>query len=175
MRHVGGWKPFATPDYMHQYRITKYDPQHRNDSGAFTRDDWTAVSDVGDIFDGEVLTARAYLAVENIYVDTALAFLGESAVESLVIRSLENQGNYANSELLLADGRECSPLEISDIVRLNLRSSIWCRLVGKNAFLHFGYDYYMYVGVPMPCATAIEFATRCGVFVEPFESPYFKV
>ncbi|MCH8148785.1 MAG: hypothetical protein IH987_12435 [Planctomycetes bacterium] len=133
---------------MHQYRVTKYDPRYRKSSGAFTRDDWICVGDIGSTFSGTVLTASEYLAVENAYVASALAFLAETGVESLAICSFENHGSYANSELSLDDGRECSLLEVADIARLNLRSSIWCRLVADNAFLHFGYDYYMYVGVP---------------------------
>jgi hypothetical protein len=159
---------------MHQYRVTKYDPKYRNSSGAFTRDDWIAVSDIGRTFSGGVLTASAYLAVENAYVESALAFLTEVRVESLAIRSLENHGGYANSDLPLADGRNCTLLEIADIVRLNLRSSIWCRLAAADAFLHFGHDYYMYVGVPAPCPASIDVAECSGLFVEPFKSPYLE-
>ncbi|MCH7725619.1 MAG: hypothetical protein IH991_03935 [Planctomycetes bacterium] len=159
---------------MHQYRVTKYDPKYRNRSGAFTRGDWIAVSDIGSTFNGVVLTAFAYLAVENAYVESALAFFAEAGVESLAISSLENHGNYANSDIPFADGHMCSLLEVADIARLNLRSSIWCRLVADNAFLHFGYDYYMYVGLPTPCPASIDFATRSGLFVEPFESPYLE-
>lgn len=159
---------------MYQYRVTKYDPQYRDSSGAFRRDDWTAVSDVDLTFNGVKLTPQRYVAVENAYVESALAFLTESRVETLTIDSLENHRGYSDSDLMLADGRVCSLLEIADVARLNLRSSIWCRLVGSDAFLHFGYDYYMYVGVPIECPASIDFATRSGLFVEPFESPYLE-
>ncbi len=157
---------------MHQYRVTKYDPKYRNDSGVFMRDDWTCCSEIGGTFDGVILTPQKYLHLENAYVQSALAFFAEANIHACKIRSLENHTQYVNSALPLVNGRSCSMLEVSDIVRLNLRSLIWCRLVGDGAFLHFGYDFYMYVGVPIACSESIEFATRSGLFVEPFESPY---
>ena len=159
---------------MHQYRVTKYDPEFRDSSGAFTRDDWTATSDIGGIFGGVVLTPQAYLTVENAYVESAIAFLSESSSESLKVASLENYGQYTDSVLEIADGKRCTLLEIADIARLNLRSLVWCRFSGDDAFLHFGGDFYMYVGVPMACQGATNFAKRSGLFVESFNSPYLE-
>ncbi len=157
------------------FRVTKFDPRFRDASGAYTRDDWISIGDIGSEFDGVILTPQSYLAVENAYISTALAFFDESGIESLQIGSLENHGEYSNSELTLANGHVCSILEIADIARLNLRCVIWCRLSSDTAFLHFGYDYYMYIGVPAPCPHATEFAHRSGLFVESFDSPYRNV
>ena len=48
-----------------EFRVTMYDPAHRDASGAYTRDDWTAVSDVGSAFAGVVLTEVEYQRVED--------------------------------------------------------------------------------------------------------------
>ena len=160
---------------MYQYRVTKYDPQYRDSSGAFKHDDWIDVSDISKTFDGVELTPQRYVAVENAYVEAALALLTEAGAETLTIDSLEKHRGYHTSALSLVDGHACSLLEIADIIRLNLRSLIWCRLVRNDAFLHFGHDYYMYVGVPTECLDSIDFATRSGLFVESFGSPYLAL
>jgi hypothetical protein len=157
---------------MYQYRITKYDPQFRDASGAYKLDDWTSISDIGRTFNNIELTAECYVTVENSYVEAALAFLTEAGVTSLAIKSLENHRRHNCPAVSLTEGHSCTLLEIADIIRLNLREIIWCKLVGDGCFLHFGYDYYMYVGVPAICTASIEFAERRRLFVEPSESPY---
>ncbi len=157
---------------MYQYRVTKYDPQFRDSSGAYKRDDWISVSDIGRTYHGIELTAERYVTVENSYIEAALAFLTEAGLTCLAIKSLENTRRYNNSAISLTEGHACSLLEIADIARLNLREVIWCKLEGDDCFLHFGYDYYMYIGVPIVCQSSIDFASRRGLFIEPFESPH---
>ena len=157
---------------MFQYRVTKYDPRFRDALGDFTRDDWIGVGDIGSAFNGRVLTPCEYLRFENAYVSSAIAFLADAGVDSLLIAGLENHGGFNSSALTLANGHACNLLACSDIVRLNLRSEVWCRLESESAFLHFGYDYYMYVGIASKCPSAIQHATDSGLFVEPFDSPY---
>jgi hypothetical protein len=36
-------------DTMASYRVTKYDPSKRDENGRYMGDDWTSVSDVGQI------------------------------------------------------------------------------------------------------------------------------
>jgi len=63
---------------MRQWRVTKYNPRLRNRQGHFKGEAWTAVSDIGKVFDGEVLTIERYRAVEDAYVETAMAFFREN-------------------------------------------------------------------------------------------------
>jgi hypothetical protein len=72
--------------------------------------------------------------------------------------------DFQNDSILPLDG-------ISGIVRRILREEFWCRLKGSEGFIHFGWDYYMYVGVPHPCPTAEARATELGLYVEEFASP----
>lgn len=55
-------------DIESSYRITKYNPANRNDSGNYCGDDWTSISDVGKFYNGELFTIEEYLRVENLYV-----------------------------------------------------------------------------------------------------------
>ena len=63
-------------------------------------------------------------------------------------------------------------VEVGEVVRRLLRAEFWCRLEGTESFVHVGYDYYMYVGVPAACPSAEASARQFGLFVEPFRSPY---
>jgi hypothetical protein len=152
-----------------EYRVTKYDPANRDAQGAYTREEWTAVSDIGHAFAGVVLTEPEYQRVEDAYVVAALAFLRESGVRSLIIAGLEN---HAESPLPYSDGAVLSLSEAATVIRQVLREKCWCRLEEAGAFLHIGYDYYMYVGVACPCPNAETLARQLGLFVEPFQSPY---
>jgi hypothetical protein len=62
--------------------------------------------------------------------------------------------------------------ELPQMMSRLLREEFWCRLEGPEAFLHFGWDYYLYVGVATFCPTAILLTHQLGLFVEAFTSPY---
>jgi hypothetical protein len=154
---------------MPSYRITKYDPQFRTASGCYTRDEWTSISDIGKAFHGVTLTPAEYERAEAAYVRTALTFLSEAEVASLVIRDLEDPDQIASR---YAEGDSLTHKELKAVLRSLLREEFWCRLECHDAFVHIGYDYYMYVGVPHVCPAAEALADQLGLFVEPFRSPY---
>src|SRR5438876_10123615 len=85
---------------MFGWRITKYDPAYRNAAGAYLKDEWTSVSDIGKSFDGKALTVEEYRSVENAYVSTALRFLSEANLNCLNVTSLEtNNVSKADTSL----------------------------------------------------------------------------
>jgi hypothetical protein len=152
-----------------EFRVTKYDPANRDCRGAYARDEWTSVSDIGRAFAGVVLTEAEYQRVEDAYATSAVAFLREAGVSALVVAGLEN---HAAVPLPFANGSSLGLSEVGEAVRRVLREEFWCRLEGAGAFVHVGWDYYMYVGVPGPCPSAATLARQLGLFVEPFRSPY---
>ena len=154
---------------MHEYRITKYNPAHRNEQGAYLKDEWTSFSDIGKIFDGEVLPKAQYEKVEAAYIDVALSFFIESQSEACYIEYLEN---HASKPLPCKDENNLSPDELRQLMKGILREEYWARIEADSFFVHFGWDYYMYVGVSQECPKSIELATAKGLFVEPFLSPY---
>jgi hypothetical protein len=146
-----------------QFRVTKYDPRFREQSGAYTRDDWTSVSDVGKSFGGVTLTAGDYKRVENAYASAVLAMLAEVGVEHLTVCGVEQDGDARapfNENAVLPLAR------IADVARSVLREEYWCRLESPQAFVHFGYDYYMYVGLPEVPSRALAQARQLDLFVE---------
>ena len=153
---------------MFEYRITKYDPAGRDDRGAYSRDEWTAYGDIGRTFGGEVLTLAEYQRVEEAYVAAALAFLREAGVETLTVEGLEARDHSPG----IADGLSLGLSTVAEVVRRALREEFWCRLEGPEAFVHIGWDYYLYVGVPRTCPAAERLAQRVGLHAESFRSPY---
>jgi hypothetical protein len=155
-----------------QYRVTKYDPSLRDATGAYTVCDWTSQSDIGRIFDGGMLSEAVYLNVENSYLSAMKSFLDEAGIESLELTALERRDAPADGFLHRGN---LSIAQSLDFARLVLREEAWGKLVvpGK-AYVHFGYDYYMYIGVPSKCERSIAIARDLGLFVERIRSPYLR-
>jgi hypothetical protein len=154
---------------VHQYRVTKYNPAFRNQSGAYTRVEWTSVRDIGRTYSDGLLTTEEYERVEAAYIKAALSFLSESGISSVRVAGLENSRrqplDFDNDSVLAVD-------RIEEIIRRILREEFWCRLEGSEGFIHFGWDYYMYIGVPHPCSAAQARTAELGLFVERLDSPY---
>lgn len=159
---------------MYEYRVTKYDKAFRIGRSGYGRDEWTSVSDIGKSFDGKLLTEEEYLEVEGKYLYTIERFAQESGVDRVTIRSLQfhdqglaEAGHLHNDSTVTID-------EARGIARLALREKLYCRLEDDDRFfVHFGYDYYMYLGSHVPCEEAVAEAERIGLFVDrDFVSPY---
>ena len=130
---------------MIEYRVTKYDPALRDATGAYIADEWTSMKDIGREFGGVVLTDDAYRRAEQAYINSALAFLSEGGLASLRIEGLENHKGRA---LMFAESAVISVEQIGEVIPQILRDEFWCRFESPGGFLHFGWDYYMYIGVP---------------------------
>jgi hypothetical protein len=170
---------------MYGWRITKYNPAFRNEQGAYLKDEWTSISEVGDSFDGKILTFEEYRKIEDTYVSTALCFLSESNIDSVKVNSLEKYNLSRTGKEILTDiefnskilknNFEVSVEVFKDVCRLILRDVIWCRLESNSDFyVHFGWDYYMYIGSSICSEKAINFGIEKGLFVEEMMSPYLR-
>jgi hypothetical protein len=154
---------------MIEYRITKYDPALRDARGAYIPDEWTSVTDIGRAFGGVVLNADECRTVEDAYVNSATAFLREGGLNSLTVEGLEN---HKGLEIEIGEGSVFALERIGDLIRKILREEIWCRLECPEGFAHFGWDYFMYIGVPQRCPEAEHLAEWLGLYAEDFASPY---
>ena len=168
---------------MNTWRVTKYNPAFRDERGVYLRDEWTSISDVGRSFDGVELTFDEYCKVEDAYVSTILSFISEASLDALTVTDLETYGvSEARAEDLR--GIDCDPNavrqrmllsggSIGDVCRLVLREVLWCKLESEGGFyIHFGYDYYMYIGSPVLSEQSIAYGRQQGLLVEDMESPY---
>ncbi|MFC5587449.1 hypothetical protein ACFPRA_00820 [Sporosarcina soli] len=170
----------------YQWRITKYNPDFRDDDGYYTIvEEWTCPSQIGQTINGHEFTLNEYLRVEASYVDTVIQFLVASNLSSLRILQCstvkispeERQSilyEPAFDEVQVAVDRIVTIQEIRIICQMVLRNLLFCQFYLKDQFfVHFGWDSYMYVGSCNNSLSAIAFAENNGLFVEPFQSPYY--
>jgi hypothetical protein len=163
---------------MYGYRLTKYDPAHRDDQGAYMLDDWIGVSDIGRCFGGNIFLKEDYLKVEKKYVDTSLQLLSESGIRAMRISNLEINSYVIDNQIgdgliekctILRDDTIVAGESLKEVLRACLREYIWCRLFGpQESYLHFGHDYYIYIGIPKPASAE---SVPHGMFLEVCESP----
>lgn len=172
---------------MLSYRITKYNPTFRNSLGWYEKNDWTSISDIGKQFDGKELTFEDYIKIEDAYVQAIMLFMDFLKLNSLTVTYLEKYWKrpipdiYRSKTMLelfkkISVGQELDKSEVADIARLMLRETVWCKPESKDKmFIHFGWDYYMYIGsAEKPAESMIATIEKSGLFVEEFESPYLE-
>jgi len=167
---------------MHYWRITKYNPQYRDEKGRYLMNEWTSYSDIGKRFSDKILTMSTYITVESSYINVVTSMMNELVLSSFTIVELEkgeyDEKAYESNDVYktlydkLKEGKKIFIDEIGMVLRLILRETIWGKLVNNNAFVHFGYDYYMYVGAQTEIAKTKAVAQQYGLFVENEKSPY---
>lgn len=165
------------------WQITKYDPRKRNSQGWFLEDTWISYGDIGRSYQGEKLTYDRYVQVENSYINAIMLFMNCLDVSHLQVKYLENHGSInedpstdKNERLFVNELKENDLLSLEQVKiasKLILRGYFWCKLIGKHKmFVHFGDDYYMFIGSRMECKDILQKIRKSGLFVEEFESPY---
>lgn len=152
---------------MHQYRVSKYDPKYRI-NGAFTRDEWTGIADVGQIYDGKAFTMADYEQAEQHHIDFLCALAKQDNAFPLTICGYEAHG----SECGWLDNQPVTPADLPTLLRDVLREECWCRLESKDFFIHFGYEYYLYVGCSFTQEGIAQLAQTYGLYADPMVSPY---
>lgn len=69
-------------------------------------------------------------------------------------------------------------LNLSEVITVSkevLRGNIWILFQNdSNCYLHFGYDFYMYLGLPGLSYEEINKIGIEGLFIEEMVSPYLK-
>jgi len=160
---------------LYSWRVTKYDPLKRDVEGNYLdHEEWTDFSDVGT-----KVSIEEYLKKEQNYINAIRSFMDEIGLDRVYINALEQWSdevrNQQAKEFLskIWIGKLVTIQEIQELAKLTLRNAIWCKLgFKKQFFVHFGEDYYMYIGASRDCKKAIDAATKSGLFVEKFNTPY---
>ena len=150
---------------MYKYRISKYDPQYRDQKGAYCREDWTSYSDIGQIYNGKLFSKDDYIKTETLYCNAVLNILKINNVNELVLDNLEL--NFSCDEMKqmlqskgldlsmkaemainsLKNGDKISISELPLYLKLILRECFWCELTdaASSKRIGFGFDYYIYL------------------------------
>jgi len=74
---------------MYKYRITKYNPSFRDVNGAYLKDDWISISEIGETFDEEELTREQYKQTEDGYIKAIQLIMDYLSVPYLIITNLD--------------------------------------------------------------------------------------
>jgi hypothetical protein len=174
---------------MKQYRITKYDPLNRNDQGHYLYDHWTEFSDIGKTLEGEIVTIEKYLEVEADYINAIIDILKENQIKYLRVVGYEKRGRqqsikdnkgkwFHRSEfetIDLSEDKKVSIDEIEVICQMMFRYYGHLSLeINKLAFIHYGFDMYVYVGVTNISEGLREKLNQTSIFIEEFQSPYYS-
>lgn len=151
---------------MKEYRITKYNPQNRV-SGEYCVHEWTSISDIGKTFDDGTLTSEEYTRVEQTYIDCCIDLLRSAGVSVLSVCCLE-----CYDENIRFPSHLHNENDIRQIISCCLQEKCWARLESINFFIHFGYDYYMYVGTNLPHSYVESTVEKFALYCECIPSPY---
>ncbi|WIW70176.1 hypothetical protein [Anaerosinus gibii] len=169
---------------MFSWRITKYNPVYRDEFDKYTCNEWTSFSDIGKTFNEYKVTKMDYIIVEDAYIDTIVAFMSSNDIKSLKVVGIEKckftkmEDDFYSEKMInlyhnLKENDILNVEEIKILARMILREDLWCKLEHDNImYIHFGYDYYMYICSWRLCKKAIKGAINMGLFVEEYESPY---
>ncbi|HEY3403190.1 MAG TPA: hypothetical protein VGK59_07375, partial [Ohtaekwangia sp.] len=138
------------------HRITKYNPDNRDETGAYKVDEWTSISDIGKDLNGKRVTYADYISIEDKYILAIQTFCDYFDIKELEIKNLETHNSKAwDKDSLdlkgayekLRDNKSVSGTDIHSLARLILREYLWCDLERNEKGIHFGYDYYMYFDI----------------------------
>ena len=151
---------------MTEYRITKYNPANRI-NGVYIADEWTSISDIGKVFNGIILSQDTYLKTEKAYLDCCIELIEKAKIAIFSIKQAEYYTENVRFPSSISNTQE-----IRGVITACLREQCWLKIIAKDFFIHFGYDYYMYVGSVLSKETVAETATKFGLFCEETPSPY---
>jgi len=172
---------------MHKYRITKYNPLFRDAEGRFNRDDWTSISDIGKVFDNQVLTIVMYKKTEDSYIKAVhltMDFLNLPYLHAKnIIKSFPDDQFLAlindNIKLYPKDmlhyyfstnkNEKITHEDIDKHCRFQLREDVGSALIYPQKFkLFIGYDYLMSVHSHIQLDPIFQTIQNLGLFVEEF-------
>ena len=155
------------------YRVTKYDPRFRDTDDRYTRDDWTFYAQIGKRVGGHVLTVAEYLRTEALYLSALRLLLVEAGISRLEVRGLWLPPQPTPQLRAWLRRHVLGVQQALSFAQLVLRNRIGGQLIApRRAYVHFGFDYYLYVGLSRPTPNAVSLIHASGLFVESAPSPY---
>ena len=169
---------------MYSYKITKYCFKNKDKAEKEVLNEWTSISDIGKTYNGKKFLYEEYIKTENNYIKTILMFIKLNNVKYMTVDDLEKHPNPTvvydeydfQIEKLIKKIQNEMKINIFDINLLSraiLRERIWAKLHFNDVlYIHFGYDYYMYIGSKQEPKKEIEQINKLGLEVEPMISPY---
>jgi hypothetical protein len=132
------------------------------------------MSQLGEVFDDGLFTLAKYERVERLYLDAIERTMTRAGVYELTVSQIELVETESVVGMQLREGLVVTRDAALEISKLELREELSCRLDhGDSYYVHFGFDYYLYVGSSTESWSEIAAIECSGLWVEhDFPSPY---
>ena len=171
---------------MNVYGITKYE----NQEGLIKGQEWLAISDIGNTFNGITLTSEVYQKTEDTFVKIIIRILEYMGVSFCKIKDIhkmdvirsrpeikvsEDVKALYNDRLWdtydsLQDGQNLDLETLRDVIRLQLREDIWSRIYVPYRFkLFIAYDYMVDVETSVHLEPILPELNEMGLYVFSYE------
>jgi hypothetical protein len=161
-----------------------YNPINRDENGYYTSNEWTCPSEIGKLYNGKEFKFHEYLLAENAYITTVRIPMKSNGVSLLQTIGIEAEHKILNdfpdissntarkyiNSIKEGDFVNCSNIDF--LIKLILRNMFWCKLKCQDMFVHFGCDYYMYIGSKVNLSFESTLISELGLFVEEMPSPH---
>lgn len=166
-------------DYrQHSHSISKYSPENYSEDGRYLADEWTSFDDIGNVFNGVLLTESEYLKYEDKYINTIIEIASASGISYFTIGYAE-KGNGDDQKLNLspemrgmlskaAQGKRLNLSQTALYLRLLLREACWGVLVNERhrTQIEVGYDYYVNVHSKLSTETLSRIVHDNGLYFD---------
>lgn len=152
---------------MHEYQISKYNPQYRVD-GVYVQNEWTSESDIGKVFTDGILTRQKYDAALDRYVACAMDILRNARSDQMIISDIE----IYKDDVLWNENEIVKEYRLALVIYDCMHEKCWCRLSNGEIFLHFGYELYMYIGCDIEYDKLSSICAQYNLFAIERQSPY---
>lgn len=146
----------------YHYEVTRFDPDL-----PFGVEDWNGPDQIGQEFEGRVLTAEEFDATVNKYLYAVEAFAGASGVTELTVGPINP---LATPDDVWAGIRGGETVSLDHALRL-IGSMLHSRTLGATLespgrfYVHVGDYLYMWIGSHTDCSGLIPDLARIGIFV----------
>lgn len=176
--------PFYEWEKMNE--IVKYSPDMYNQEGVCVVDDWISCSEIGDVFNGNILTFEEYMRVEDSFVNVFKDVLIQSGCKYITLFSFNpikkiriprcfcKELRMSTKSILtelgtVETGARYSVEKAALLFRLSLRNTIDCFFINKKKRIQFdvGYDYYVHLYTYLDASALQSIVSRNHLFLNP--------
>ncbi|MEI6729472.1 MAG: hypothetical protein WCK98_07585 [bacterium] len=150
------------------YRVTKYDPKKRREDGAYLdQTEWTEFNELKN----PNYNFKDYLLTENAYIYAIYYFIELNKETDFQLFTKIVKNKLTKNSKIFTD-KISLEYYIKKIFRENFGAKIRC----NNMCVHFGWDYYMYIGSNNKCdISELDFG-GVKIYIEKIKtSPYTKL
>lgn len=130
------------------HEIVKYKPEFYDENGVYQKDEWTNYSDIGEVYEGRIVTRDDYLDVENRFIDITRAILAAAGCSYITLGYVE-----ARRRKGLREGMRVRVQEIDPFLRLALRGKAFIVFVNRSKGVQFDFSndvLYMHLNCRVP-------------------------